>query len=121
MECLELSVALLELLLQLLPVSQFMEKKGKFVSVSQKDLYIHLHTYSVTVGFCLHCCRKENESKILRDSLILHFLLRLINTFDFKGAVANRTASVQGGHQAAGLCVAIAFGLVGGALVGECK
>ncbi|KAG1938586.1 ammonium transporter Rh type C [Pimephales promelas] len=42
----------------------------------------------------------------------------LINTFDFKGAVANRTASVQGGHQAAGLCVAIAFGLVGGALVG---
>lgn len=42
----------------------------------------------------------------------------LINTFDFKEAVANRTANIQGGYQAAGLFVAIAFGLVGGALVG---
>uniref|UniRef100_A0A8C2JV05 Rh family, C glycoprotein, like 1 n=1 Tax=Cyprinus carpio TaxID=7962 RepID=A0A8C2JV05_CYPCA len=33
-------------------------------------------------------------------------------------AVANRTANIQGGYQAAGLFVAIAFGLVGGALVG---
>lgn len=52
---------------------------------------------------------------------MLRFLFRLINTFDFKDAVANRTVSIQGGHQAAGLCVAIAFGLAGGALVGECK
>ncbi|KAI7807517.1 rh family, C glycoprotein, like 1 isoform X1 [Triplophysa rosa] len=42
----------------------------------------------------------------------------LINTFDFKEATANRTVNVQGGYQAAGLCVAIAFGLIGGALVG---
>ncbi|XP_067314544.1 rh family, C glycoprotein, like 1 [Pseudorasbora parva] len=42
----------------------------------------------------------------------------LINTFDFKDAVADRTVSIQGGYQAAGLCVALAFGLAGGALVG---
>ncbi|XP_056606858.1 rh family, C glycoprotein, like 1 [Triplophysa dalaica] len=42
----------------------------------------------------------------------------LINTFDFKEATANRSPSVQGGFQAAGIFVAIAFGLVGGALVG---
>lgn len=41
----------------------------------------------------------------------------LINMFGFEGKV-NRTASVQGGYQAAGIFVAIAFGLVGGALVG---
>ncbi|XP_016127589.1 ammonium transporter Rh type C 1-like [Sinocyclocheilus grahami] len=44
--------------------------------------------------------------------------VQLINTFDFKEAVANRTVNIQGGYQAAGLFVAIAFGLVGGALVG---
>ncbi|KAA0712982.1 C 1 FRhcg1 Rhesus blood group family type [Triplophysa tibetana] len=42
----------------------------------------------------------------------------LINTFDFEGESANRSPSVQGGYQAAGIFVAIAFGLVGGALVG---
>lgn len=41
----------------------------------------------------------------------------LINMFGFEGKV-NRTASVQGGYQAAGIFVAMAFGLVGGALVG---
>uniref|UniRef100_A0A8C1D8Z9 Rh family, C glycoprotein, like 1 n=1 Tax=Cyprinus carpio carpio TaxID=630221 RepID=A0A8C1D8Z9_CYPCA len=40
----------------------------------------------------------------------------LINTFDFKDAVANRTVNIQGGYQAAALFVAIAFGLVGGIL-----
>lgn len=42
----------------------------------------------------------------------------LIKMFGFEGKVSNRTASIQGGYQAAGLFVAMAFGLVGGALVG---
>ncbi|XP_041789255.1 ammonium transporter Rh type C 2 [Chelmon rostratus] len=42
----------------------------------------------------------------------------LINTFDFEGDFANRSVGTQGGYQAAGTCVAIAFGLVGGAIVG---
>nr|XP_046241588.1 rh family, C glycoprotein a [Scatophagus argus] len=42
----------------------------------------------------------------------------LINTFDFEGEFADRTPGIQGGFQAAGTCVAIAFGLVGGAIVG---
>lgn len=44
---------------------------------------------------------------------------RLIDTFDFEGEFAGRSVGTQGGFQAAGTCVAIAFGLVGGALVGE--
>ncbi|XP_068613317.1 rh family, C glycoprotein a [Brachionichthys hirsutus] len=42
----------------------------------------------------------------------------LINTFDFEGDFADRSPGTQGGFQAAGTCVAIAFGLVGGAIVG---
>ncbi|KTG32586.1 hypothetical protein cypCar_00019625 [Cyprinus carpio] len=42
----------------------------------------------------------------------------LVNTFDFKGKYAERTPATQGGFQAAGLCVALAFGIVGGAIVG---
>ncbi|XP_028257551.1 ammonium transporter Rh type C 2 [Parambassis ranga] len=42
----------------------------------------------------------------------------LINTFDFEGKFAGRSVGTQGGYQAAGTCVAIAFGLVGGAIVG---
>jgi len=42
----------------------------------------------------------------------------LINTFDFEGSFANRTVGDQGGFQAAGTCVAVAFGIVGGAAVG---
>uniref|UniRef100_A0A672HIH4 Ammonium transporter Rh type C 2 n=1 Tax=Salarias fasciatus TaxID=181472 RepID=A0A672HIH4_SALFA len=42
----------------------------------------------------------------------------LINTFDFEGEFADRTPGTQGGFQAAGTCVSIAFGLVGGAIVG---
>ena len=44
---------------------------------------------------------------------------RLISTFDFEGAFAGRSVGTQGGFQAAGTCVSIAFGLVGGAIVGE--
>lgn len=62
----------------------------------------------------------KKTTKMLLIMLIM-CLYRLINTFDFKEATANRSPSVQGGFQAAGLCVAIAFGLVGGALVGKCK
>lgn len=47
------------------------------------------------------------------------FNYRLINTFDFKGQYANRSPQTQGGYQAAGLCVALAVGLVGGAIVGK--
>lgn len=50
---------------------------------------------------------------------LFFFVSRLINTFDFEGSFANRTVGTQGGFQAAGTCVSIAFGLVGGALVGE--
>ncbi|XP_006629149.1 ammonium transporter Rh type C 1-like [Lepisosteus oculatus] len=39
-------------------------------------------------------------------------------TFGFEGEFAHRTASIQGGHQAAGIAVALAFGLVGGTIVG---
>ncbi|XP_078105927.1 rh family, C glycoprotein a [Sander vitreus] len=42
----------------------------------------------------------------------------LIKTFAFEGDFATRSVLTQGGYQAAGTCVAIAFGLVGGALVG---
>uniref|UniRef100_A0A8C1A136 Rh family, C glycoprotein a n=2 Tax=Cyprinus carpio TaxID=7962 RepID=A0A8C1A136_CYPCA len=42
----------------------------------------------------------------------------LVNTFDFEGNYAKRTPATQGGFQAAGLCVALAFGIVGGAIVG---
>ncbi|XP_076583440.1 ammonium transporter Rh type C 2 [Chaetodon auriga] len=42
----------------------------------------------------------------------------LINTFDFEGSFAGRSVGTQGGYQAAGTCVAVAFGLVGGAIVG---
>ncbi|XP_061820144.1 rh family, C glycoprotein a [Nerophis lumbriciformis] len=39
-------------------------------------------------------------------------------TFDFEGEFENRSVGTQGGFQAAGTCVSIAFGLVGGAIVG---
>uniref|UniRef100_A0AAQ6IMC0 Ammonium transporter AmtB-like domain-containing protein n=1 Tax=Anabas testudineus TaxID=64144 RepID=A0AAQ6IMC0_ANATE len=42
----------------------------------------------------------------------------LISTFDFTGDFKNMTPAKQGGHQAAGLCVALCFGIGGGILVG---
>ncbi|XP_066503298.1 ammonium transporter Rh type C 2-like isoform X2 [Hoplias malabaricus] len=42
----------------------------------------------------------------------------LISTFNFVDKFMNRTAGTQGGYQAAGLCVALLFGLGGGMLVG---
>ncbi|KAL3065403.1 hypothetical protein OYC64_015555 [Pagothenia borchgrevinki] len=42
----------------------------------------------------------------------------LKRVFDFEGDFANRTPGTQGGFQAAGTCVAIAFGIVGGGVVG---
>lgn len=47
------------------------------------------------------------------------FFYRLISVFDFEDEFANRSVGTQGGFQAAGTCVAVAFGLVGGAIVGE--
>uniref|UniRef100_A0A4W5JQN5 Rh family C glycoprotein n=1 Tax=Hucho hucho TaxID=62062 RepID=A0A4W5JQN5_9TELE len=43
----------------------------------------------------------------------------LINTFDFTGDFKDRTVLTQGGYQAAGMCVSIVFGVVGGAIVGS--
>ncbi|XP_062403340.1 ammonium transporter Rh type C-like 2 [Sardina pilchardus] len=42
----------------------------------------------------------------------------LINTFDFEGPFEGRSPTVQGGHQAAALCVSIVFGIGGGIFVG---
>ncbi|KAF4081255.1 hypothetical protein AMELA_G00159300 [Ameiurus melas] len=42
----------------------------------------------------------------------------LIKTFDFEKSFANRTPAVQGGYQAAAMCVAVCFGIGGGILVG---
>ncbi|XP_053571980.1 ammonium transporter Rh type C-like [Bombina bombina] len=42
----------------------------------------------------------------------------LIAMFGFEGEFANRTPSIQGGYQAAGICVSLAFGFVGGTIVG---
>uniref|UniRef100_A0A6Q2Z0E3 Ammonium transporter AmtB-like domain-containing protein n=1 Tax=Esox lucius TaxID=8010 RepID=A0A6Q2Z0E3_ESOLU len=42
----------------------------------------------------------------------------LINTFGLTGKLQSRSPSTQGGYQAAGICVALAFGIVGGAIVG---
>ncbi|KAK2834380.1 hypothetical protein Q7C36_015081 [Tachysurus vachellii] len=42
----------------------------------------------------------------------------LINTFDFTDSFKNRTPAVQGGFQAAAMCVAVCFGIGGGIFVG---
>lgn len=42
----------------------------------------------------------------------------LIETFDFKGKFQHVVPVIQGGHQAAGMCVAICFGIGGGIFVG---
>ncbi|KAF3686382.1 Ammonium transporter Rh type C 2 FRhcg2 Rhesus blood group family type C glycoprotein 2 [Channa argus] len=42
----------------------------------------------------------------------------LIDTLGLQGEFASRSPSTQGGYQAAGTCVAIVFGVVGGILVG---
>uniref|UniRef100_A0AAY4DH23 Ammonium transporter AmtB-like domain-containing protein n=1 Tax=Denticeps clupeoides TaxID=299321 RepID=A0AAY4DH23_9TELE len=42
----------------------------------------------------------------------------LINTFDFQGNFATRSVTTQGAYQAAAMCVALIFGIGGGALVG---
>ncbi|XP_058012074.1 ammonium transporter Rh type C [Ahaetulla prasina] len=42
----------------------------------------------------------------------------LINMFDFTGEYRDRTPSIQGGFQAAGIAVSLAMALVGGAIVG---
>ncbi|XP_018427105.1 PREDICTED: ammonium transporter Rh type C [Nanorana parkeri] len=42
----------------------------------------------------------------------------LVELFRFKDEYASRTPSIQGGYQAAGICVSLAFAFVGGTLVG---
>ncbi|XP_056425228.1 ammonium transporter Rh type C [Hyla sarda] len=41
----------------------------------------------------------------------------LISLFGFEGEYASRTPSIQGGYQAAGICVSLAFAFVGGTAV----
>lgn len=49
----------------------------------------------------------------------IFYYFSLKNTFDFFGDFAKRVPTVQGGFQAAGLCVALCFGIGGGILVGK--
>ncbi|KAL6474159.1 hypothetical protein MHYP_G00177200 [Metynnis hypsauchen] len=42
----------------------------------------------------------------------------LIDTFDFTGNFKHRTPAVQGGYQAAAMCIALCFGIGGGTFVG---
>ncbi|XP_048829182.1 ammonium transporter Rh type C-like [Brienomyrus brachyistius] len=42
----------------------------------------------------------------------------LINNFQFVGPIQNRVPTIQGGYQAAAMCVALVFGIGGGILVG---
>lgn len=77
---------------------------------------VHL-TWTVIAFIFKDFCRFSVTSDQLRVTYF--FLPRLINVFDFEGDFANRSVGTQGGYQAAGTCVAIAFGLVGGAIVGE--
>ncbi|XP_026548888.1 ammonium transporter Rh type C-like [Notechis scutatus] len=42
----------------------------------------------------------------------------LINMFDFAGEYRDRTPSIQGGFQAAGIAVSLAMAFVGGSIVG---
>uniref|UniRef100_A0A8C1GAG6 Rh family, C glycoprotein a n=1 Tax=Cyprinus carpio TaxID=7962 RepID=A0A8C1GAG6_CYPCA len=58
------------------------------------------------------------SSPSLSQAILSVQLNQLVNTFDFEGNYAKRTPATQGGFQAAGLCVALAFGIVGGAIVG---
>lgn len=63
-----------------------------------------------------------NSSNTVFHCLIVLFLpYRLINTFDFKDSFKNRTPAVQGGFQAAAMCVAVCFGIGGGIFVGMSK
>lgn len=47
------------------------------------------------------------------------FKKRLVNTFDFEDKFKDMVPTTQGGHQAAGLCVALCFGIGGGIIVGK--
>ncbi|TRY58414.1 hypothetical protein DNTS_002043 [Danionella cerebrum] len=90
-------------------LTPFMERKLKI----QDTCGIHnLHAMPGVIGGIVGAitAATASESVYGREGLI--------QTFGFEGKNANRTVNVQGGYQAAGLCVAIAFGLVGGALVG---
>lgn len=64
---------------------------------------------------------KPNRTPNPNPTSTFLFPPRLINVFDKEGKYADRGMGTQGGYQAAGTCVSIAFGLVGGAIVGEFK
>ncbi|XP_067228954.1 rh family, C glycoprotein, like 1 [Chanodichthys erythropterus] len=90
-------------------LSPFMEKKMKI----QDTCGVHnLHAMPGVIGGIVGAITAASASESVYGKE------GLINTFDFKDAIASRTASTQGGYQAAALCVALAFGLAGGALVG---
>lgn len=79
-------------------------------------------------GFGLDCLVKgtgyighhtECAEDIYPLTLLAACLHRLMNTFQFVGPIQNRVPTVQGGYQAAAMCVALVFGIGGGILVGE--
>ncbi|KAJ8393157.1 hypothetical protein AAFF_G00068400 [Aldrovandia affinis] len=90
-------------------ISPFMEKRLKI----QDTCGVHnLHAMPGVIGGIVGAitAAAASESTYGREGLI--------NTFDFEGAFKDRTPNIQGGHQAAGMCVAIVFGIGGGAIVG---
>ncbi|KAG1933929.1 ammonium transporter Rh type C [Pimephales promelas] len=90
-------------------ISPFLEEKLKI----QDTCGIHnLHAMPGVIGGIVGAISAAAATSTVYGDLGLE------NTFDFTGAIAKRVPTVQGGYQAAGLCVALCFGIGGGILVG---
>ncbi|XP_030645751.1 ammonium transporter Rh type C-like 2 isoform X1 [Chanos chanos] len=90
-------------------LTPFMEKKLKI----QDTCGIHnLHAMPGVLGGIVGAITAAAASETVYGELGLR------NTFDFDGPFEDRIPTVQGGHQAAGICVAICFGVGGGTFVG---
>uniref|UniRef100_A0A4W4H7W6 Ammonium transporter AmtB-like domain-containing protein n=1 Tax=Electrophorus electricus TaxID=8005 RepID=A0A4W4H7W6_ELEEL len=90
-------------------ITPFMEKKLKI----QDTCGIHnLHAMPGVIGGIVGAitAAAATESVYGKEGLV--------NTFDFTNEFKNRTPAVQGGYQAAAMCVAVCFGIGGGTLVG---
>lgn len=60
--------------------------------------------------------QRFNSLRYRYNVKLFFYLFRLTNIFELVGTT--RTPGTQGGYQAAGLCVALLFGIVGGSIVG---
>ncbi|XP_032378686.1 ammonium transporter Rh type C-like 2 [Etheostoma spectabile] len=90
-------------------LTPFMEKHLKI----QDTCGIHnLHAMPGVIGGIVGAITAASASKSVYGEE------GLINTFDFVGDFKNVVPTQQGGYQAAGLCVALCFGVGGGILVG---